>query len=181
MCSISLVGCLIDTQQSEIIDLAFCPENSSIFDVKHGDTWQLEIKNNSETTLYFTTFDFQKSWKIYNLFSDGGHGGFWVLEPKSTELLRLEMQVPEFEFMQTDVQGSCEDVFKLFVTSKATPFPSMVLPELPLWGSSHREQPYEAGDGLSALVAGLTGYTRGNDAEYENWATRTIIVRTTKN
>ncbi|KAM0522998.1 hypothetical protein ACHAPE_001489 [Trichoderma viride] len=152
--------------------------NSSVFDVEHGETWQLEIENNGDTALYFTLFDFNPSWKVHNLLSDSGNNGFWVLEPKSKEPLPLVMEVPEF--MQINGQGCCEDVIKLFVTSNAAPFPSMVLPNLPLYGSYHRGQPYEAGDELSALVAGLTGPTRSDDAEHEKWATRNFIVRTTK-
>ncbi|KAM0461567.1 hypothetical protein ACHAPV_004273 [Trichoderma viride] len=152
--------------------------NSSVFDVEHGDTWELEIKNLGETALYFTLFDFTPSWKVQNLLSDGGNGGFWVLEPKCKEPLPLVMEVPEI--LQTNGRGCCEDVIKLFVTSKATSFPSMVLPKLPLYGLCHRGQPYEAGDGLSALMTSLTGSARSNDAGYERWTTRSFIIRTTK-
>jgi hypothetical protein len=154
------------------------PGNSSVFDVAHSETWLLEIENNGDTALYFTLFDFNPSWKIHNLLSESGNGGFWVLEPKCKEPLPLVMQVPEF--MQNNGRGCCEDVIKLFVTSKGTPFPSMVLPEIPLYGSYHRGQPYKAGDGLSALVAGLTGSARNDDAGNEKWATRNFIIRTTK-
>ncbi|PNP44349.1 hypothetical protein TGAMA5MH_03955 [Trichoderma gamsii] len=154
------------------------PRNSSVFDVEHGGTWQLEIRNNSNTALYLALFDFGPSWKIHNLLSDSGNGGFWVLEPNCPEPLPLVMEVPEF--MQRNGQGCCEDVIKLFVTNKAATFPSMVLPELPLYGSYHRGQPYKAGDGLSALVAGLTGSARSDDARHEKWATRSFIIRTIK-
>lgn len=152
--------------------------NTSVFDVEHGDTWQLKIKNNGDTALYFALFDFEPSWKVQNLLSDSGNGDFWVLEPGQTEPLPLVMEVPES--MQINGRGCCEDIIKLFVTSNATSFPSMVLPELPLWGSYHRGQPYESGNGLSALVAGLTGSVRSHDAGHEKWTTRNFLIRTTK-
>ncbi|KKP00556.1 hypothetical protein THAR02_07334 [Trichoderma harzianum] len=72
------------------------PSNSSVFDVEHGGTWQLEIENKGETALYFALFNFTPSWKIDNLLSESSHNGFWVLEPKTKEILPLEMEVPEF-------------------------------------------------------------------------------------
>lgn len=152
--------------------------NSSVFNIEDGDTWLLEIENHGETALYFALFDFKPSWKIQNLLSDNGNNGFWVLEPKCKEPLPLEMEVPEF--IQSNGRGCCEDVIKLFVTSKAAPFPSMVLPELPLFGSNHRGQPYDAGDGLLALMTGLTGSARNDDARHERWAARSFIINTTK-
>lgn len=150
--------------------------NSSVFDIEHGGTWQLEIENKGETALYFTLFDFTPSWKIHNLLSASGHNGFWVLEPKSKEVLPLIMEVPEF--LQSEGTGCCEDILKVFITSRAASFPSMVLPELPLYGSHHRGQPHEAGDGLLALIRGLTGSVRDHDAGHERWATRSFIIRT---
>lgn len=152
------------------------PGNSSVFDVEHGGTWQLEVENKGETALYFTLFNFTPSWKIHNLLSASGHNGFWVLEPKSKEILPLVMEVPEL--LQSKGTGCCEDIIKVFITSRAASFPSMVLPELPLYSPHHRGQPREAGDGLLSLITGLTGSVRGYDAEHERWATRSFIIRT---
>ncbi|KAM0450961.1 hypothetical protein ACHAO4_006353 [Trichoderma viride] len=167
-----------ETSFSLVCSISGEPGNSSVFDVEDGDTWLLEIENHGETALYFALFDFTPSWKVQNLLSDSGNNGFWVLEPKCKESLPLVMEVPDF--IQTEGRGCCEDVIKLFVTSKAAPFPSMVLPELPFYGSYHRGQPYDAGDGLSALMAGLTGPARNDDAGHERWATRSFIIKTTK-
>ncbi|KAL7800907.1 hypothetical protein V8C43DRAFT_272845, partial [Trichoderma afarasin] len=150
--------------------------NSSVFDVEHGGTWQLEIENKGESALYFTLFDFAPSWRIENLLSESGHNGFWVLEPESKEVLPLMMKVPEF--LQNEGTRSCEDIIKVFVTSRATSFPSMVLPELSLDNPQYRGQPHEATDELLALITGLIGSVRGEDAEYEKWATRNFIIRT---
>ncbi|KAH0522767.1 hypothetical protein TsFJ059_006563 [Trichoderma semiorbis] len=152
------------------------PSNSSVFDVEHGRTWQLEIENKGETALYFALFNFTPSWKIENLLSESGHNGFWVLEPKSKEVLPLAMEVPEF--VQGDGTEGCEDIIKVFITNRATSFPSMILPELPLYGLHNRGQPHEAGDELLALITGLIGSVRGNDAGHEKWATRNFIIRT---
>ncbi|KAL5093246.1 hypothetical protein Trisim1_011051 [Trichoderma cf. simile WF8] len=152
------------------------PTNSSVFDVEHGGIWQLEIENKSQTALYFTLFDFTPSWKIDNLLSESGHNGFWVLEPESKEVLPLVMEVPEL--LQKKGIKCCEDIIKVFVTSRATSFPSMVLPEISLDNPQYRGQPHEATDELLALITGLTGSVRGEDAGYEQWATRNFIIRT---
>ncbi|KAL7919052.1 caspase domain-containing protein [Trichoderma austrokoningii] len=150
--------------------------SSSVFDVEHGGTWQLEIENKGETALYFTLFNFTPSWKIHNLLSESGHNGFWVMEPKSKEILPLMMEVPEF--LQSKGTGCCEDTIKVFITSRAASFPSMVLPELPLYAPYHRGQPHEAGDGLLSLTTGLIGSARDHDAGHEKWATRSFVIRT---
>ncbi|KAL6798175.1 caspase domain-containing protein [Trichoderma sp. SZMC 28012] len=152
------------------------PSNSGVFDVKHKGTWQLEIENKSEAALYFTLFDFTPSWKIDNLLSESGHNNFWVLEPKSKEVLPLVMEVPEF--LQSDGRGCCEDIIKVFITNRATSFPSMILPDLPLYGPHKRGQPHKAADELSTLITGLAGSVRGIDAGHEKWATRNFIIRT---
>ncbi|KAL6818972.1 caspase domain-containing protein [Trichoderma camerunense] len=152
------------------------PSNSSVFEVKHKGTWQLEIENKGETALYFALFNFTPSWKIENLLSESGHNGFWVLEPGIKEVLPLAMEVPEL--LQKKGIRCCEDIIKVFITSRATSFPSMVLPELPLCGSHKRGQPHEATDELLALITGLIGSVRGEDAGNEKWATRNFIIKT---
>ncbi|KAM6487647.1 caspase domain-containing protein [Trichoderma sp. SZMC 28011] len=152
------------------------PSNSSVFDVEHGGTWQLEIENKGKTALYFTLLDFTPSWKIDNLLSESGHNGFWVLEPESKEVLSLVMEVPVL--LQKKGIRYCEDIIKVFVTSRATSFPSMVLPELSHDNPQYRGQPHEVTDELLALITGLTGSVRGEDAGYEQWATRNFIIRT---
>ncbi|OPB40490.1 hypothetical protein A0O28_0005690 [Trichoderma guizhouense] len=152
------------------------PSNSSVFDVEHGGAWQLEVENKGKTALYLALLNFTPSWKIDNLLSESGRNVFWVLEPKSKEVLPLAMEVPTF--LQSEGTGCCEDIIKVIITSRATSFPSMVLPELPHYSPHKRGQPQETGDELLALITGLTGSVRGNDAGHEKWATRNFIIRT---
>ncbi|KAJ4855788.1 hypothetical protein T069G_09156 [Trichoderma breve] len=152
------------------------PSISSVFDVEHGGTWQLEIENKGKTALYFTLFNFTPSWKIKNLLSELGHNGFWVLEPNSKAVLPLVMKVPEL--LQIKGTRCCEDIIKVFITSKATSFPSMILPEIPLYRSHYRGQHDEARDGLLALNTGLTGSPSGHNTGYERWATQNFIIKT---
>ncbi|KAL7934284.1 caspase domain-containing protein [Trichoderma chlorosporum] len=153
------------------------PSNSAVFNVKHGGIWQLEIENKGKDALYFALFNFTPSWKVHNLLSASGRNGFWVLEPNCKEVLPLEMDVPEF--LQSQNERCCEDIIKIFITNRAVSFPSMILPELPLYGSYHRGQPYDVGNGLSALITGLTGSLRGHHSKDEKWATRSYIIKTT--
>ncbi|KAM4057149.1 caspase domain-containing protein [Hirsutella rhossiliensis] len=111
-----------------------------IFDVKHGGEWGFTIENLGETPLYLALFNFTPSWKIINLISGSGGGDFLVVQPKNDEAensnketLRFAMEVPEF--LQSRGIKRCEDIVKVFITSKPTDFPSMVLPEIPLTGA----------------------------------------------
>ncbi|KAK4072053.1 hypothetical protein Trihar35433_4117 [Trichoderma harzianum] len=152
------------------------PTNSSALDVEHGGSWQLEIENKRKSALYFTLFDFTPSWEIENILSESGHNGFLVLEPESKEILPLVMKVPKF--LQNNGAGCCEDIIKVFITNRATSFPLMVLPELPLYDPHKSGQPQMAGGELLDPAAGPTGFVRGNYAGHEGWATRNFVIST---
>lgn len=87
------------------------------------------------------------------------------------------MEVPES--LQSRGEKQCEDIVKVFVTSKATSFPSMVLPDIPLQAQHRGGQARETGDMLLTFLEGLNTSLRGNGhAEGEEWATRSFIIRT---
>ena len=95
---------------------------------------------------------------------------------RSRQDMTMQMEVPEF-FQN---RGESEDVVKVFVTSKATYFPSMILPEMPL-SAKDLDGEFRGGHSssiltfLSELVGGLR--VEGT-AFHDQWATRNFIIRT---
>lgn len=156
---------------------------SGVFNVKHGDEWSFTAENFGDCPLYLAIFNFTPSWKIVDLVSQSGEGDFRVIQPRDKEdrnkkEIRLQMEVPEF--LQRRGKKQCEDVVKVFLTSKPTSFPSMVLPEI----SFQPETPNRAvrgSDGqLSKFLLELTAGFRGTDVAHEEWACRNFIICTTK-
>ncbi|KAK0729585.1 caspase domain-containing protein, partial [Lasiosphaeris hirsuta] len=107
---------------------------SVISEVKHGGTWGFRVENRGDRPLYLAIFNFTPSWQIANLVSQAGGDSALVVQPKDEhgagkEEIRLTMEVPEpFQ----EVPRRCEDIVKVFITSKQTSFPSMILPKLSL-------------------------------------------------
>lgn len=75
----------------------------------------------------------------------------------------------------------CEDVVKVFVTTKLTSFPSLILPEIPLH-VRHHGGVLRYDDELSTFLTDLTAPLRGqDDLGQEAWATQNFIIRTKVN
>lgn len=149
---------------------------TGIFDVKHGDIWSFTLKNNSDKPLYLAIFNFIPSWQIVNLMSLAGGGDFLVILPKDEELLKLRMEVPDF--LRHRNRNQSEDIVKAFITSKATSFPSMILPDMPLHVKDLGGRVRGGGDQLSRFLSELTISLRNRDyGVHEEWATRNFIIR----
>jgi len=84
------------------------------------------------------------------------------------------MEVPEF--LQSQGKKRCEDIVKVFITSKPTSFPSMVLPEISdTLGGVVRG----SGDQLSNFLLELTTCFRGQDhTAHEEWISQNFIICT---
>ena len=152
------------------------------FDVKDGETWGFTVKNLGNKPLYLAIFNFTPSWQVVNLVSHSGGGDFLVVQPKneendSKEEIRLQMDVPAF--LQSRGKKYCEDIVKVFITSRATSFPSMVLPEIPLHANALCKPVRGGGEQLSKFLLELITPFRSQDhAAHEEWATQNFIVRT---
>ncbi|KAF3064948.1 Metacaspase-1 [Daldinia childiae] len=151
---------------------------SSVLQVQHGGNWHLVIENRSQAPLYLAIFDFTPSWKIENILSAAGDGGFLVIDGGKTKDLPIDMEIPGFLLSQG--RKSCEEVLKVFLTTKPTNFPSMILSEIPLDSAFYRGQVYESHDTLSAFIERLTTTFRGQDPGQEAWTTQNFIITTTK-
>ena len=151
-------------------------------DVKHGDVWGFTIENFSDRPLCLAVFDCAPSWQILNLVSVDGGGDFLVLPPKKEgnngkQKIQLRMEVPKFLLDRGLTE--CEDIIKIFVTSKPTSFSSVILPEMPFQARDLRGRVGGTVDRLSNFVSELTAGHRGqDDAIQEECATRNFTICT---
>jgi len=160
------------------------PGVSGSFDITHGNAWELTVQNNDEKTLYLTIFNFTPTWQIVNLVSDAKGNEFAVLPPKSDEntkgrdLIKISMSVPDS--LKNKGVKKCEDIMKIFVTSRPTSFPSMVLPPIPRSVENLSRHRFELEQQLVRFITELnTDFRRGNNQVQEEWATQNFIIRTT--
>lgn len=155
---------------------------SGTCDVKYGDVWGFTIENFSDRPLYLAIFDCAPSWQIYNLVSVDGGGDFLVLQPKKEgnngkQLIQLQMEIPKFLLDRGLTE--CEDIIKVFITSKPTSFSSVILPEMPFQARDLRGRVGGTADQLSKFLSELTAGHRGqDDAMQEEWATQNFIICT---
>jgi hypothetical protein len=150
------------------------PGDSNKIQVKHGGEWALSLKNRSSMQLYVGIFNFRPSWEVKALTP---HNGFIILPPRQNTVdgartLRITMTVPE-ELRQMG-RYECEEVVKVFVTSKATHF-RMSLPLISATASGLKDGRRD-GDRLSEFLADLTDSFR---SESEGaWASRSFMLQT---
>jgi Caspase domain len=104
---------------------------SDQLEVKHGTIAELVVKNWGEKALYVFAYDLGPSWQVENVIQ----GTYVAIPPLndggraiSMKRVKLQMKVPN----QMKAQGyrSCEDIVKVFVTSRPTSFDLLELPKL---------------------------------------------------
>lgn len=153
---------------------------SGAFDIKHSGIWGFNIENTHDKPLYVALFNFSPLWEIINILSRSGGDDYLVIPPKDKingkKEIKLQMKIPEF--LRNQGQDECEDIVKVFVTSKPILFPSMVLPKAVFDTDRLRER--GSTDNLSLLLSELPGGLRGqNSIVEEEWTTQNFIIRTT--
>ncbi|KAK3342028.1 caspase domain-containing protein [Lasiosphaeria hispida] len=160
--------------------------SSGVFDVRHGDKWGFRVENLGDRPLYLAIFNFKPSWQVTNLVSQAGGGDCIVVQPKGKDgtgekEIRLRMHVPEP--LRSRGEKRCEDIVKVFITSKQTSFPAMVLPEISLHAETLSRAARGSDDRLSEFLWKLATpfrYTtfRNQDQVQEDWASRNFIICT---
>lgn len=155
--------------------------SSGVFDVRHGDKWGFRVENLGDRPLYLAIFNFKPCWQITNLISEAGGGDCLVVQPKGEdgtgkEEIPLTMHVPEPLLRRGEKR--CEDIVKVFITSKQTSFPSMILPDLPLCAETPARATRGSDDQLWNFLLQLTTPFRDQDHAHEEWASRNFIICT---
>jgi hypothetical protein len=156
------------------IDLERPPRDSNKINIKHGDKWTATLKNRSDMQLYVGIFDFRPSWEVKLLTSESG---FRIIPAKRNGVdgewrITLKMAVPPK--LQEKGISECEDIIKIFITSRATHFRAS-LPSL-FEIIQGQNDPHRSGDNLSSFLSELTGGFRGQSGG--KWATRSFLIRT---
>jgi hypothetical protein len=151
-------------------------EAAGFLNVNEDDVLSLTVKNLSDKPLYLAIFDLGPSWQIDNLLCQLGGCGFEVVPPKNERYsgkkeIKWTMVVPES--FRSQGQYECEDIIKVFVTSRPISFAPLLLPKI--MGESVRGDYNQ----LSKFLSGLATPFRGeDDTPDEEWATRNFLIRT---
>ncbi|KAI1825597.1 caspase domain-containing protein [Xylaria intraflava] len=155
---------------------------SGVYAVAHRDIWGFTIENISEKPLYMAIYNFRSFWEVTNLVSNTGGDSYLVVPPREdgingTKTVKLRMEVPEGS--RTGATAQCEDILKVFITSKPVSFPTLILPEM----SRDIDRLGEQDRGSDDLVfpTALRLHFRGTDDNEigDEWATQNFIIQTT--
>lgn len=106
---------------------------TGMIDAKEEDVLSLTVENLGDHSLYVAIFDLGPEWQIDSLLCQAGGGGFTVVPPKrgscsSKEEVKWSMSVPES--LKRQGVYYCDDVLKVFVTSRPSWFAPMLLPKV---------------------------------------------------
>lgn len=144
--------------------------------VKVGECVFLEIQNNYSNVLNLVILDLQSNWAIDQLYPPSTKSQFIPLDPGQTELIPIELSLPEGE-----AQGA--DILKVFVTLDAANFRWLELPPLdqPLLPANKRKinTPSNSLEELLAVLASEQPATRQlNPVAFPSreWMTTQVVV-----
>lgn len=160
-------------------------KSEGFLEVKHDDFLTLTVQNLSKKSLYLTIFDLGPSWQIESLLCNSGGGDFKVVLPKNDmerhtgkETIKLQMSVPDA--FRNRGQHQCEDILKVFVTSRPSSFAALVLPRISLSPEDMHGRVRGNYNRLSRFLSGLATPSRGaeDNSSDEEWAARNFVVRT---
>lgn len=165
--------------------------HGEVVPVKPGEVFTLHIENGSATQLFFEIFDMDPLWQITQVLAGGGEE-FGVITPKKEQDDRPEhtgrQEIPFVAYIPDELKAAneheCEDIFKVFLTSKATSFAALQAPPLAvsaenLSGATRgRNNYHELMAFLGDFVAPFR--TSGLGEIVENWTTRTFLIKTSE-
>jgi hypothetical protein len=159
-------------------------EAGDILNVSHEDELSLTVQNFGDKPLYVAIFDLGPSWQIASLTCEDGGGEYMVVPSKNDRGDAGKIEV-EWEMIVPDSfrkrgQEQCEDVIKVFVTSKPTSFAPLVLPKIPISAENVDRSVRGVHNQLSEFLSGLATPLRGtkDDSLDEQWVTWNFIIRT---
>ncbi|KAI1504696.1 caspase domain-containing protein [Biscogniauxia marginata] len=153
------------------------------FEIEHDGIWGFTVDNTRNEPLYMAILNFTPSWEVVNLVTSSGGDGYQVVTPRKGEIngkkvIRLRMKVPDF--LQASGIAQCQDIIKIFITSRPVSFPTMVLPKMPLDVDRPGRQPRCNTDDFLAILEQLPSQLRdSSNLRGEEWSTQNFIVQTT--
>lgn len=157
--------------------------------VQPNELFKLHIQNLSETPLFFEIFDMDSLWQITQVLAAGGEE-FKVGTPEKQQDDRPEhtgrQEIPFRASIPDELKAinehECEDIFKVFLTSKATSFAALQTPPLVVTsdgfsGATRGKNNYHK---LEAFLGDFVAPFRAPDTPevIENWTTRAFILKT---
>ncbi|KAL9609813.1 MAG: hypothetical protein Q9167_005440 [Letrouitia subvulpina] len=167
---------IFDSQQQNL-------DASGVVEVRANEVVNFTFRNHSRRPLYLTIYDLTPNWQIQGIFSSGGGPDYWVIQPEDTvknhtgqKNIPMKMVIPE-EIKQKGLT-ECDDVIKLFVTTRPTSFAALNLPKIKMLDETPSRS---KSDDLADFLAKLALPHRGSGMDKphdEDWATRNYIIRT---
>ncbi|KAL9042649.1 MAG: hypothetical protein Q9214_003714 [Letrouitia sp. 1 TL-2023] len=167
---------IFDSQQQTL-------DASGVLEVRANEVVNFTFRNLSHRPLYLTIYDLTPAWQIQGIFSSGGGPDYWVIQPEDKaknytgqKNIPMRMVIPE-EIKQRGLT-ECDDVMKLFVTTRPTSFAALNLPKIKMLDETLSRN---KSDDLADFLAKLALPHRGSDVDRphdEDWATRNYIIRT---
>ena len=161
-------------------------EDGGILHVRHGDIVSLRCFNLSQEPAYLVVFDLTPSLRVHNVlkkkygaFKDVqrfGQGG--ARSSSDTEPLNIKMGVPK----ELDARGECEDMIKIFVTSRPVSLASLELEAVDSSVGQAESNLRDGGDSLLKALEILSPPTRGPGSIFAegSWLTRSFVIRVSK-
>lgn len=145
-------------------------------DVSHEAKIRLTVRNANDKPLYLYIIWLGPLWQIDDLICNDGGGDYKVLLPMQAERYNLQMTVPRL--LRDRGQYQCEDVIKVFVTSKPTSFAPLCLPKIPLSiddVDDFMRDNNQLAEFLSDLATRRDGESSISDCQ---WTTRKFVLHT---
>ena len=168
------------------LEYSHAPGRRGYVEVKDGDTWTMTFRNLDKRDTdykYITVFNLNPSWRVSNLVSQAGGGDYRIVPPEKgphSGVLRLPMKMRVPAHIRDGQLGEgrgesgpvAEDVVKVFITSRPTTFPAMILPPL-------GEPVVRSGtDQLARLLQELKNANMREGGVVAKWACENITIRT---
>ena len=157
-------------------------DNMGGLHVSHGEKVELWCSNLSKQSVYLSVYNLRPQWQITNLL-EKKYGDYKELFPAeslstqrgaNTKPLKITMTIPEV----LKHLGECDDVIKIFITSRPVSLSALRLPALKF--SERLAEPGTRGSkqSLMELLEYLSPATRGpqNMTTDECWLTRNFII-----
>ena len=161
-------------------------EDGGVLHVKHDDIVSLRCFNLSRQPAYLTVFDLTPLLRVHNLlkvkyggFKDVqqfGQGG--VRSLTDAQSLSFKIRVPD----ELDRIGECDDVIKIFVTSRPVSLNSFELAAIASSVGQTESTMRSGGDSLMKALEILSPPTRGSGSNFTegSWLTRNFVIRVSK-